>query len=218
MTLLELMRKHQTDKAKHRFDVPFSFFFDEHRRHQVRSVLELGVKKGASLRVWEEYFPQATIYGVDLSSKANTHASERTHIFIGSQSDSALLAQVSAAAPSGFDLIVDDGSHIADDQVASVTYLWPFLSSPYGIYAIEDLHAHVKYPERFGNQDGRYPPMSEMLVRHIERRFAAGRSTSESPGICAYGGIALLLKGEQGPVLDFEPFLKRGIGEAATTK
>jgi hypothetical protein len=24
-------------------------------------------------------------------------------------------------------------------------------------------------------------------------------------------GIALLLKGEQGPVLDFEPFLKRGI-------
>jgi len=208
MKLLELMRKHQTDKAKHRFDVPFSFFFDEHRRHQVRSVLELGVKKGASLRLWEEYFPQATIYGVDISHKAAINVSERTRIFIGGQSDLTLLAQVSAAAASGFDLIVDDGSHMADDQVASLTYLWPFLSHPYGIYAIEDLHAHVKYPDRFGNQACRYPPMSEMLLRLIESRFAAGRCASESPGICAYGGIALLLKGEQGPVLDFDPFLK----------
>ena len=144
MTLLEVMRKHQTDKAKHRFDVPFSFFFDEHRRHQVRSVLELGVKKGASLRVWEEYFPHATIYGVDISPKAAINVSERTRVFVGGQSDLTLLAQVSAAAASGFDLIVDDGSHMADDQVASVTYLWPFLNSPYGSYAIEDLHAHVK--------------------------------------------------------------------------
>ena len=146
MTLLEVMRKHQTDKAKHRFDVPFSFFFDEHRRHQVRSVLELGVKKGASLRVWEEYFPHATIYGVDISPKAAMNVSERTRVFVGGQSDLTLLAQVSAAAASGFDLIVDDGSHMADDQVASLTYLWPFLNSPYGIYAIEDLHAHVSTP------------------------------------------------------------------------
>ena len=208
MTLLEVMRKHQTDKAKHRFDVPFSFFFDEQRRHQVRSVLELGVKKGASLRVWEEYFPHATIYGVDISPKAAMNVSERTRVFVGGQSDLTLLAQVSAAAASGFDLIVDDGSHMADDQVASLTYLWPFLNSPYGIYAIEDLHAHVKYPDRFGNQVCRYPPMSEMLLRLIESRFSIGRCASDSPGICAYGGIALLLKGEQGPVLDFDPFLK----------
>jgi hypothetical protein len=207
MRLLELMQKHQTDKAKHRFDVPFSFFFDEHRRHQVKSVLELGVKKGASLRVWEEYFPQATIYGVDINHKSAAYASERTRIFIGNQSDATLLAQISAAA-SGFDLIVDDGSHMADDQVASLAYLWPFLTPPFGIYAIADLHAHVRSPERFGNQGCRYPPMSEMLVRVIESRFSTGRCASDSPGICAYGGIGLLLKGEQGPGLDFDLFRK----------
>lgn len=207
MSLLELMRKHQTDKAKHRFDVPFSFFFDEHRRHQVTSVLELGIKKGASLRVWEEFFPRATIYGVDINPKAARQASGRSRIFIGGQADVTLLAQVSAAA-SGFDLIVDDGSHMADDQVASLTYLWPFLRPPYGIYAIEDLHAHIRSPERFGNDACRYPPMSEMLLRLMESRFSAGRCASDSPGISAYGGIALLLKGEDGPALDFHPFLK----------
>jgi len=50
MTLLELMRKHRTDKAEHRFDIPYSRFLDG-RRHEVTRVLEIGVKRGSSLRV-----------------------------------------------------------------------------------------------------------------------------------------------------------------------
>jgi len=44
MTLLELMRKHRTDKAEHCFDIPYSYFLDDHR-HNVMRVLEIGVKK-----------------------------------------------------------------------------------------------------------------------------------------------------------------------------
>jgi hypothetical protein len=117
------------------------------------------------------------------------------------------LAQAAAAADSRFDLIVDDGSHMSDDQVASLTYLWQFLKPPYGIYVIEDLHAHLKFRE-YSNEGCKYPPMSDMLVRHIERRLAADNCTSGLPGICVYGPIALLLKGEEGPAPDFDPFLK----------
>lgn len=208
MTLLELMQKHQTDKAEHRFDIPYSFFFDDERRHQVTSVLELGVKKGASLRVWEEYFPNARIFGVEMKSKYAIYASDRSRVFIGSQSDPEVLEALAAAANFGFDLIVDDGSHMSDDQVASLTFLWPYLKPPYGIYAIEDLHAHVRFPEAYSNERCRYPPMSDMLLRHVEGRIAAEAGQGGAPGICVYGAIALLLKGEEGPPPDFDRFLK----------
>ncbi len=209
MTLLELMQKHKTDKAEHRFDIPYGFFFDD-LRHQVKAVLEIGVKRGASLRVWEEYFPEAKIFGIDINPKYSRSASERSRVFIGSQTDGDVLRQVSAAADFRFDLIVDDGSHMADDQVGTLKYLWPFLKPPRGIYALEDLHAHVRFPEHFGHQDSRHPPMSDMLVRLAERRLAEESCASGSPGICVYGAVALLLKSEEGAAPDFDEFLKPG--------
>lgn len=208
--LLDLMLKHETDKALHRFDRAYGFFLGEDRRHHVRSVLELGIKKGASLRVWEEYFPQARIFGIDLDWKFTSHPkftqrlSARTRTFHGSQTDETVLAEVCAAAGS-FDLIIDDASHRSDDQVASLRYLWPFLQAP-GVYVIEDTHAHAKYPEAYGAESCRYLPMSEMLAREVGRRLV--EEISQSPGICAYEGMALLLKGEDGPPPDFDRYRK----------
>jgi hypothetical protein len=208
MTRLELMRKHRTDKAEHRFDIPYSYLLDDHR-HDVTRVLETSVKRGASLRVWEDYFPKATIFGIDINPKYAKSASHRSRVFVGSQADPELLQQVSKAADFVFDLIVDDGSHLPDDQVASLKYLWPFLKPPHGIYALEDLHAHVRFPDHYSNAECEYPPMSDMLVQHMERRLAADSCASGSPGISAYGAIAFLMKGEEGPAPDFDQFLKR---------
>ena len=130
-------------------------------------------------------------------------------MFIGSQADPELLQQVGRAADFAFDLIVDDGSHMSDDQVASLMYLWPFLKPPHGIYALEDLHAHVKFPDDFNQHQCEYPPMSDMLVQHMRRRLAADGCASGSPSIAAYGAIALLLKRDEGPAPDFKQFLKR---------
>jgi len=173
--------------------------------------LEIGVKRGASLRVWEEYFPEARIFGIDIHPKYARSASERSRVFIGSQTDQEVVRQVTAAAGSGFDLIVDDGSLMSDDQVATLKYLWQFLEPPHGIYAIEDLHADVRFPEQYGNQDCRYPPVSDMLVRCMERRLVAESCTSGSPGICVYGAIAPFAKGKDGTAPDFDEFLKRRV-------
>ena len=205
MTLLELMRKHRTDKADHRYDIPYAFFLSE-RRHQVRKILELGVKRGESLRLWEEFFPEADIYGVDINEKWSRSASPRSRVFIGDQADESLLHKVSEAAGFQFDLIVDDGSHLSDHQVASLRYLWQFLKPPHGIYAIEDLNAAVKYPQEFSHQDCQYPPISAMLLRCMERSLSADVCVAGFPGIAVYGAIALLLKGEDGPPPDFDEF------------
>src|SRR5687767_6114010 len=209
MTLLELMRKHQTDKAKHRFDIPYGFFFDDERRHQVRSVLELGVKRGASLRVWEEYFPQAKIFGVELDPTFARCASPRSQIFIGNQTDPTVLSRVAAAADFSFDLIIDDGSHMSDDQVGSLMFLWQFLKPPHGVYAIEDLHAHLRYPQ-FTNDGCRYPPVSDMVVRLIEAGLARKRCRDTAAGMYVHGPIAFFVKHTDGPAPKFEQFLKEG--------
>ena len=44
-----------------------NFKFDEF------SLIEFGCADGASLRMWEEYFPKADIYGVDLDENATRH-------------------------------------------------------------------------------------------------------------------------------------------------
>ena len=175
-----------------------------------RACWSIGVKRGASLRVWEDYFPKSTVFGIDIKPKYVKSASNRSRVFIGSQANPELFQQVGKAADFAFGLIVDDGSHLSDDQVASLKYLWPFLKPPHGIYALEDLHAHVKFPEHYSNAECKYPPpMSDMLVQHMERRLAANGCASGSPGISAYGPIAFLMKGEEGPAPDFDQFLKR---------
>lgn len=116
-------------------------------RHSVQSVLELGVKSGASLRMWRDYFPNAQIHGVDLNPECLRQRGERITIHIASQDDEDRLTEVAAIA-GGFDLIVDDCSHINELTLASHRILWPHLRGG-GHYAIEDLGmSHVDYSER----------------------------------------------------------------------
>lgn len=104
---------------------------------QVDRVLEIGVESGNSLKMWEEFFPKATIYGIDVNEQCLQHETHRIKIFIGNQGDPVFLRQVIESAGGSFDIIIDDGSHAAADQIASFTNLFPALST-HGIYVIED--------------------------------------------------------------------------------
>ena len=49
----------------HNYPVAYEEMF-EPIRNKVQNVLEVGVAGGWSLKIWEEYFPNATIHGVDI--------------------------------------------------------------------------------------------------------------------------------------------------------
>lgn len=105
-------------------------------RHTAISMLEIGILRGESLRMWANWFVNAKITGIDIDALCRQHATDRINVEIGSQSDSAFLRKVNAFH-GPFQLIVDDGSHMPADVIASFETLWPLLS-PGGVYVVED--------------------------------------------------------------------------------
>jgi len=121
-------------------------FFATYRGTAV-TMIEIGVSEGGSLDMWRAYFgDNATIFGIDIEPSCATKVDPPNQVRIGSQSDEAFLKSVieETGAP---DIVLDDGSHIADDQIASFRFLWPELKDG-GLYMIED--THTAYWPQFG--------------------------------------------------------------------
>jgi hypothetical protein len=127
-----------TDKAE-------SGYLEKYERHlgalQQSDVklLELGIRAGGSLLMWEKFFPRGTICGIDRDSIPTDITSERIVMRRGDQSDTAFLTQVSRdVAPEGFDIIIDDASHIGALSKISFNHLFNNHLKSGGLYVIED--------------------------------------------------------------------------------
>jgi hypothetical protein len=103
------------------------------------TLLELGILEGGSLQLWRDYFPRGVIVGIDLNIPRNFSNLDRIRIFQGRQEDTQFLRSVAMeTAPEGFDIIIDDASHIAALSRVSFWYLFENHLKPGGLYAIED--------------------------------------------------------------------------------
>lgn len=144
--LCDLARKYACDKGGDHFlagqvchnYTPVYHALLENRREEMRVVLEIGVNKGSSLRMWEEYFPNAAIIGIDIDP-ACLFNEGRIRCFEADQSSGPSLARALAhAGPYQYGLIVDDGSHQISHQMTTMKSLLPYLSKD-GLYVIEDM-------------------------------------------------------------------------------
>lgn len=147
--LCELARHYGTDKGGwhhpkdndsgtcHNYTPAYHELF-KRRRKSVRWMLEIGIAHGYSLRMWRDYFPNAQIIGLDRDPPC-IFTEERIRCFLADQNSREDLERVvNHLGNPGFDLIVDDGSHVAGHQIFAARVLLPALSSK-GIYVIEDL-------------------------------------------------------------------------------
>lgn len=121
--------------------------------HRDVAVLELGIAYGGSLLMWRDYFQGGPVVGVDVKKVEVSDPTERIHTYAGYQQDTALLTEIARRhAPGGFDLIVDDASHVGDITKTSFWHLFLNHLKPGGIYAIEDWGTgywlgHPYYPD-----------------------------------------------------------------------
>jgi hypothetical protein len=141
-TLNQLAEKYQSDKwGPHSYTPHYETHFAKYRNRPV-NLLEIGVggyddpaAGGASLRMWNDFFPNAKIFALDFHPKS-LRISDRVRIYQGDQSDPAILHRMHEDA-GGFDIVVDDGSHINEHVIASFEALFPLLNDG-GLYVVED--------------------------------------------------------------------------------
>jgi hypothetical protein len=111
----------------------------ERFRHAGAAVLEIGVQGGGSLEMWRTYFGgKARIYGIDSTPDAKRNEDVATKVFIGDQADRSFLREVRREV-GVLDIVIDDGGHMANQQIVSFEELYSCLSES-GIYLIEDTH------------------------------------------------------------------------------
>lgn len=139
------MRSHELDLSRYDSDKVISGYLHVYDQlfqsmvHQPIKLLEVGVYRGGSLRLWRDYFPNGQITGVDLKLPDNLQDEERISVFQGSQDDGPFLHQVaSKVAPDGFDIIIDDASHLGDLTRKTFWHLFEQHLKPGGFYIIED--------------------------------------------------------------------------------
>ena len=183
MTVLcDLAYKYGTDKCpqlKHNFTEFYHEMFRD-RREQVRKVVEIGIgcippafNKGASLYMWRDYFPNATIYGADI----NPHLlieDDRIETILCDKRSQKDLENLLKFTGYDVDLFVDDGSHKPEDQVFTCLSVMPLLGKD-AIYVIEDV-GHREIGKRLGEFDikilrrakMKYNDNCMIVVRHGE--------------------------------------------------
>ena len=109
-------------------------------RDQPIRLLEIGILGGASLAMWEAFFPHGTIIGADIDRRTERFARPRVLIEIIDQSNIEHLTQL-AIRHGPFDVIIEDGSHMWEHQITSLRTLFPFLKNG-GFYVVEDLQTN----------------------------------------------------------------------------
>lgn len=130
-TLAEIFRKYGTDKYAH------GYFSAYEKLPAPARLLEIGVWKGASLRAWREWWPDAFIHGMDTFQRGVPPPGvldDRGELWKADSRDVWLPTEYHGR----FDLIIDDASHRPRDQAATLRNLWP-LMAPGGRYFIEDV-------------------------------------------------------------------------------
>jgi len=136
--LIDIASHHDTDKNLSGYLEAYATHFDPIRYRPVK-LLELGIFRGHSLLLWQEYFPHGLIVGVDINVVSLPGPASRIRMYQGSQADGTLLDQIRReCAPEGFDVIIDDASHVGSLASASFGHLFPHHLKPGGLYAIED--------------------------------------------------------------------------------
>jgi len=132
-------------------------------------LLELGIQRGHSMLIWKEYFPRATIVGLDCDPRPERFPQDsRFHFVQGGQDDPAVLDQAIAAAGAPFDIIIDDASHLGYLTARSFSYLFPLALKRGGIYVIEDICTAFRPAGEFDATD--YAP-AEIGLPEMARVF-----------------------------------------------
>ncbi len=165
-------KKYGTDKVEHGFTAVYDQLLHKHKYNSF-NFLEIGVFYGSSIKMWNEYFPNASIYAADnykglngnnihfpdperfiREVNDNKELYSRVNIINLDQSNETDLMNFAQHCKNNnikFKIILDDGSHLMRDQQLTFYHLFDLIEDG-GLFIMEDTHSSDQ--PRYDNMPG----------------------------------------------------------------
>lgn len=172
-SLYQIAEKYGTDKALsgHGYVEIYQKIF---ANKNIQSLLEIGMGQGASLRTWLDWLPSTEIYCMELFGEENKvkwgglNGTVEGVIFINGSST---LQSSWNHAPENLDVIIDNGSHLPDDQLQTFLLGFPHLKSG-GVWIIEDIHC--SFETQYGYKGGVGKLLEWLYAMIFTQQFGGG--------------------------------------------
>jgi hypothetical protein len=165
MNLVELYQhfNHVTDKwgeGNHPYLPIYENLFSKFKDSE-NNILEIGVYRGDSLNLWAEYFTNSKIYGIDPDTwQIDLELNPNVQVF---KENAYSLDTIKTISKLGkFQVIIDDGSHMKEDQKFVIDHYFDLLTDD-GVMIIEDVTYHISKGIGIHQLVNRFPDKSRVI-------------------------------------------------------
>jgi hypothetical protein len=175
MSLAEIVDNTRTDKNTDHSYLPLYEKLLSPRKKTVKNVLEIGVQRGGSIKLWHDYFPSATVFGLDCIHINDVWGElknkDRIKLYTSIDAYNPTFIQKEFILPSRkFDMVLDDGPHSLESMKTFVNTYSRLLTDD-GILILEDIQ-HWSWVEHLLKE---VPPQLKNFVHIYDLRWNKGR-------------------------------------------
>lgn len=153
-TLGQMLAEYGSDKSTgHNYHLVYGSLFSD--PSLVKQVIEIGIGTnspdvlstmgashegvGGSLRAWQEFFPNSSVIGFDIDSRALFREDRIRTFQLDQISESSLQTNFSVLEQNSVDLFIDDGLHSLDANLMPIRFVFSKIR-PGGWLIVEDIH------------------------------------------------------------------------------
>lgn len=166
----EKFRKFRTDKGElHGYNYMYNAVFQ--KIGEPSKMLEIGIKQGYSICAWKDIFPQCEVVGVDINERDDivSRARENTLHFCDS-----LDPTIKDVVGTGYDIIIDDGSHRLRDQWQTFLNLEGCWNKAYVIEDLEGIHGDEFLREELPKRGYNYLQLYDSQLKNVPMTTSRG--------------------------------------------
>ena len=143
-----------------------------HLKESKINFLEIGICRGGSIKLWRDYFTNATIFGTDIVYSPiakETLKNENVTILLGDSANKNSDVLTKYFENESFDIIIDDGNHSFEYQFITLQNFFPKLKKG-GIYVIEDVEDRTIKNNTMLNQFKMFNDFEIIDLRNKDKR------------------------------------------------
>jgi hypothetical protein len=145
MSLIELVDNTKTDKNTTHSYLDLYQTLLEPKKNTTKNVIEVGVERGGSIKLWNDFFINSIIFGLDVMSPDNVWEGIKNNekIILHTQTDAyneVFFKNTFLDKNIKCDFMIDDGPHTLDSMKKFIT-LYSQIMTDDGILIIEDVQS-----------------------------------------------------------------------------